>query len=82
MENEKLRRMELVSQQRLVEKKLESLYRQNAMSNWFMYGDSNSKFYHSTTRWRRIKNEVKGVELNGQWCEEPDTVRREVKRVF
>ncbi|XP_068504553.1 uncharacterized protein [Phaseolus vulgaris] len=82
MENEKLRRMELVSQQRLVEKKLESVYRQKARSNWFKYGDSNSKFYHSTTRWRRIKNEVKGVELKGQWCEEPDTVRREVKRVF
>jgi len=82
MEDEKLRRMELVSQQRLVEKKLESLYRQKGRSNWFKYGDSNSKFYHSTIRWRRIKNEVKGVELNGQWCEEPDAVRREVKRVF
>jgi len=52
------------------------------MSNWFKYGDSNSKFYHSTIRWRRLKNEVKGVELNDQWCEDSDAMRREVKRVF
>jgi len=82
MEEDKLRRLELVCQQRVVEKKLESLYRQKARSNWFKYGDSNSKFYQSTIRWRRIKNEVKGVELNDQWCEEPDTVIREAKRVF
>ena len=82
VEGEKLRRLELVSQQKLVEKKMESLYRQKARSNWFKYGDSNSKFYHTTIRWRRIKNEVKGVELNNQWCEEPVAVRREVKRVF
>jgi len=82
LEGEKLRRMELVSQQRLLEKKLEYLYRQKARSNWFKFGDSNSKFYHSTIRWRRIRNEVKGVELNNQWCEEPDAVRWEAKRVF
>ncbi|XP_068467196.1 uncharacterized protein [Phaseolus vulgaris] len=74
VEGEKLRRLELVSQQKLVEKKMESLYRQKARSNWFKYGDSNSKFYHTTIRWRRIKNEVKGVDLNNLWCEEPEAV--------
>ncbi|XP_068486483.1 uncharacterized protein [Phaseolus vulgaris] len=82
LEGEKLRRLELVSQQKLVEKKMESLYRQKARSNWYKYGDSNSKFYHTTIGWRRLKNEVKGVELNNQWCEEPEAVRREIKRVF
>ena len=82
VENEKLRRMDLFSQKGLVEKKMESLYRQQARSNWFKHGDSNSKFYHSLIRWRRLRNEVKGVELAGQWCEEPEAVRREAKRVF
>jgi len=41
VEGEKLRRLELVGQQKLVEKKMESLYRQKARSNWFKYGDSN-----------------------------------------
>jgi len=81
-ENEKLRRMDILSQQGLVEKKMESLYRQKARSNWFKHGDSNSKIYHSLIRWRRLKNEVKGVELADQWCEEPEVVRREAKRVF
>ena len=64
LEDEKLRRMEFFSQQGLLEKKLESLYRQNARSNWFKHRDSNSKFYHSLIRWRRLRNEVKGVELD------------------
>jgi len=38
MEEDKLRRLELVCQQRVVEKKLESLYRQKARSNWFNTG--------------------------------------------
>jgi len=53
VEGEKLRRMELFSQPRLLDKKLESLYRQKARSNWFKHGNSNSKFYHSLIRWRR-----------------------------
>jgi len=42
----------------------------------------NSRFYHSAIRWRRLKNEVKGVEVGGQWCEEPKGVRREAKALF
>jgi len=39
----------------------------------------NSKFFHGTIRWRRLKNEVKGVEVDSQWCEESQIVRREAK---
>ena len=77
-----LRRMELFSQLGLVDKKLDSIYRQKARVNWSKYGDTNSKFFHSAIRWRRLKNEVKGVEIDSQWCEEPEVVRREAKRVF
>jgi len=33
-------------------------------------------------RWRRLRNEVKGVEVGGQWCEEPCTVRSEANKLF
>ena len=33
-------------------------------------------------RLRRLKNEVKGVEVGGIWCEEPCTVRAEAKKLF
>jgi len=54
--------------------KLESLICQKARTNWLRYGDSCSSFFHSTLRWRRLRNEVKGVEVGGVWCEEPSTV--------
>ena len=81
-ENGKLRRMELFSQLGLVEKKLESIYRRKARVNWIKYGDINSKFFHNAIKWRRLKNEVKGVEIGTQWCEEPEAVRREAKSLF
>jgi len=68
LEGENMRRLELLSQQ------LESLNRQKARSIWFKYGDANTKYYHSLTRWRRLRNEIKGVEVDNQWCEEPGTV--------
>ena len=47
-----------------------------------MHGDSNFKFYHSVNRWIRFRNEVKGVLIGDQWCEEPEVVRREAKIMF
>jgi len=74
--------MELTS--RLVEndKKLESLMCQKARANWFKSGDSYTRFFHSSLRWRRLRNEVKGVQVGDRWCEEPGTVRLEAKKLF
>ena len=62
--------------------KIESLLRQKARTNWLRYGDSCTRFFHSSLRWRRLRNEVKGVEVGGLWCEEPCTVRLEAKKLF
>jgi len=80
--NERLSRMKLFSQLRTTEKKLESIGRQKSRVKWFKYGDSNSKFFHSAIRWRRRKNEIKGVEVDNQWCEESEVVRREAMKLF
>jgi len=82
MESERLHRIGLVSKLKETDKKLESLLCQKARASWFKNGDSCSKFFHSTLRWRRLKNEIKGVEVGGQWCEEPPTVRNEAKKMF
>jgi len=71
-----------VSKLKETDQKLESLICQKARASWFKNGDSCSKFFHSTLRWRRLKNEIKGVEVGGQWCEEPPTVRNEAKKMF
>ena len=66
---------ELLSQLGMVDKKLDSIYRKKARANWIKHGDMSSKFFHSAIRWRRLKNKVKGVEVDSQWCEEPQIVR-------
>ena len=64
-EDDRLKRGELVSRLVVIDKKLESLICQKARASWFKNGDSCTKFYHSSLRWRRLRNEVKGVEVGG-----------------
>ena len=61
---------------------MESLLCQKARASWFKNGDSCTKFFHSSLRWRHLRNEVKEVELGNQWCEEPCSVRAEAKKLF
>jgi len=65
-----------------IDSRLESLLRQKARTNWYKYGDSCSRFFHSSLRWRRLRNEVKGVEVGRFWCEEPSFVQSEAKKLF
>jgi len=81
-ENARLKRCELLSRLKEIDNKLDSLTCQKAIASWLKNGDSCTKFYHSTLRWRRLRNAVKGVEIGDQWCEEPSTVRREAKILF
>ena len=81
-ESTKMKSMELMSQLKEIENKIDSLLCQKVRSNWLKHGDLNSKFYHSSIKWRRIRNEVKGVEVGGQWCEDPEVVRGQAKNLF
>jgi len=64
-ENDRLKRIELVNKMRELDKKLDSLICQKARASWFKNGDSCTKFYHSSLRWRRLRNEVRGIEVGG-----------------
>jgi len=78
----RLKRTELANRLRETDKKIESLICQKTRASWLKNEDSCTRFYHSSLRWRRLKNEVKGVEVGGQWCEEPNTVLIEAKKLF
>jgi len=78
----RMERMELISQMRVTNKKIESLTSQKARVNWLKHGESRSRYYHSILRWRRLRNDIKGVEFGGQWCEEPEVIKKEAKKLF
>ena len=82
MEADRWKRMELASRLKENDFKLESLICQKARANWFKFGDSCTRFFHSFVRWRRVRNKVKGVQVGDQWCEEPSTMRLEAKKLF
>ena len=82
MVSERLKWIDLVGQLKEIDNKLESLMHQKTRVSWFKNGDSCTKFFYSSLRWKRSRNEVKGVEVGGLWCEEPGTVRTEAKRWF
>ena len=81
-EGEKRKIVQLLSDLKVMNSKIESLLRQKARVNWIMSGDSNTKFYHASLTWRRKSNQIKGVEVDGVWQEEPQVVRMEDKRLF
>ena len=49
-DNAKLRRLDLISQLKMIDKNIESLCRQKARAEWFRHGYSNSKYYYSIIR--------------------------------
>lgn len=60
----------------------ESLLLQKSREKWIKKGNCNSKFFHSIINWRRRKNSLKGMYMDGMWLEEPIKVKEEVKNFF
>ncbi|XP_068491904.1 uncharacterized protein [Phaseolus vulgaris] len=50
-------RRELLSQLQEINERNESLLQQKSRALWIKQGDSNSKFFHASIKWRRMKNE-------------------------
>jgi len=81
-EEEKSRRLHLLSELKLLLEKESSILNQKARVKWLEQGDKNSKYFHSRIRWRRSMNELKGVDMNGGRCEDPIKFREEVRNIF
>jgi len=62
LDEDKIReRRELLSQLQDINMRNESLLQQKSRALWFKKGDSNSKYYHASIKWRRMRNEIKGI---------------------
>ncbi|GKC45799.1 hypothetical protein Tco_1063521, partial [Tanacetum coccineum] len=66
------------------EKERESgnMIRKKARIKWAIEGDENSKFFHSHVRRRNNKYNIRGLMINGIWCEEPKSIKEEIARHF
>jgi len=74
--------VELLIQLRSLEQKEIAMLKQKARVEWLSGGDTNSKFYHSRLRWRRAKNDIVRLWINGSWCEDVPTIKNRVKGYF
>jgi len=81
-EDLRVRRIQLLSDLRVMSERENAMIKQKSRVEWIEKGDMNSKFFHSKLRWRRLNNEIKGLQTNGVWCEEPDRVKSEVRKFF
>lgn len=53
-----------------------------ANTKWINQGNSNIKYFHTLINWRRLENEIKGIEIQGEWCEESNKVEGKVGEHF
>ncbi|KAL8471619.1 hypothetical protein ACS0TY_029028 [Phlomoides rotata] len=58
-------------------KKKNSLDSQKARYLWLRDGDCNSRFFHSYINRRRKRNEILGLNVNGEWQEKVEDVKRD-----
>ena len=45
-------------------------------------GDLNTKYFNSSVNWRRARNVLHGVFVNGSWNEDKDVVKDKVREFF
>ncbi|KAJ0805638.1 putative RNA-directed DNA polymerase [Helianthus annuus] len=56
--------------------------KQRARNNWATFGDENSKFFHGVINKRRVRNNIPGLLVNGEWVHKPTEVKKEVYGFF
>jgi len=62
--------------------KLEAILKQKACHQWLQHGDLNTSFFHSVLKWRRARNGLNGVFVDGLWCGNTKVVKDKVENFF
>jgi len=81
-DDQRVERRELFNELSVMSHKQEEVCKQKSRAKWIGKGDSNFKYFHSIMKWRRKKNEIKDMDILGQWCEKPDVVKVIVNDYF
>jgi len=81
-DEKKEERNNMFSELQVLSHKQEALWRQKLIAKWINKVDSNFKYFHLVVKWRRNKNEIKGVQTLGKLCEKPDILKEVVKDYF
>ncbi|GJR72598.1 putative RNA-directed DNA polymerase [Tanacetum coccineum] len=59
-----------------------SMLRQKERVRWDVEGDENIKKFHSFVKRRNIKNFIRGLTVDGNWCEDPNKEKIGEKEVW
>ena len=59
-------RRQLLADLGQVRAKQEAILQQKARLSWISQGDLNTKFYHSSIKWRRMQNGINGLKVGDQ----------------
>ncbi|GKA78596.1 hypothetical protein Tco_0785133 [Tanacetum coccineum] len=72
--------MWLETRKRRQDKEIEygNMLRQKARIRWDVEGDENSRFFHSFLKRRNNKCNIRGLLVNGEWCEDPAVIKAEM----
>lgn len=50
-------------------------WRQKARIDWYLKGDSNTPFFHKPASFRRKRNYIEGLNIQGKWTEDPTEIK-------
>jgi len=71
--------MELFSELSTINEKELAIIKQKVGVDGLENGDTNSKYLHSRLRWKRTRNELTSLEVDGIWIDDPQILKRHVK---
>ncbi|XP_071689538.1 uncharacterized protein [Rutidosis leptorrhynchoides] len=59
-----------------------NMVRQKSRVKWIHDGDENTKYFHSFFKRRNSRRNIRGLNLNGVWCEDPIEVKQAAHDYF
>lgn len=80
--DEAARRREAVAHLLLQLNNKRSLLTQKAWIRWLKDGDVNNRTFHKAINKRRLTNRLMGLEIGGEWREEPIMVKGAIKIIY
>ncbi|XP_071705294.1 uncharacterized protein [Rutidosis leptorrhynchoides] len=59
-----------------------NMLKQKARVRWVLEGDENTRYFHSIIKRGYNKNNIRGLTINGVWCEDPNDIKEAVFHHF